>query len=474
MLNLNLGGALRSQSPEPSVGFKLNVKVNHATTLSPEKNSAPGVAKGAATASRSSVDRIFEDLFEDNALGKVNMLSKLSYKVETGEGSDDFANYIKAFALDGAGFKQLSDYDAQGMVTTIAAKYTALSQQIDEGLFADGTKQKMHEELERQLQAGLEDLAQYYGDSASTLFQSLGIEGQKDQLGKSLTDLVLQKKDEMLAFVNSEAGKEYLKQAQLKDEGHNFAFDDVALTKALIYHEAENIHQQELEKEQQASAQAAKQAHGVAKPQDKSANQALGVVDTKSQTESADSFTLQDLKALGKLQSTLSNFVNDDKSKSEEELGYQLGLTKAKGQAILQQAGASSYLSELFNSNFDNFINSKVKDINEHLKDKQKEAADLSVNAEEAYKEFNLNAVMDAFKATTSVYETTGSLNDTVVNGFELVKNSFLQQQQLNGTTMRYKNDSFFSSFYHTDKDNNAYDMGMSTFRRYHNTMSRL
>lgn len=480
MLNLNVGGQILSGKTNSGYGFNLNVKVNqNASLASVQKLPSNLQAQKAAASSRTSVDKIFENLYEENSMGNVNLLSKLSYKVETNGDSDDFANYIRAFALDGSMMKNLSDYDAEGIVTTIAAKYASLSHQIEEGNFSESSKQKMQQELDLQLEAGLKDLADYYGDSASSLFDSLGISSQKNEIGKALTEFVHEKKDEMLAFMKSDEGKEYLKKAQLKDEKNNFLFDDVALTKALVYHAAEQKDEQEKLKEAQAQEQAklkaANAADGTATTKESSTVLNLKKADANTEAQNTNaSFTLNDLNSLGKLQSTLSSFVTEDKSKSEEELGYQLSLTMIKGQEILKQNGASDYLSNLFTKNFENFVDGKVKDINEYLKDKQKDAEEFSTSNPEAYKEFDTKVVLNAFKATTSVYELTGNAKDAMVNGFDLVKNSFEQNQQLNGSVIRYQNDNFFSNFFHTNKDQDAYNMGMSTFRRYYNELGRI
>lgn len=474
MLNLNVGGHPLSSQNNSTYGFNLNVKVNKSANLSSVQE-LPGnlQAQKGQLGSRGSIDKIFENLYEENSMSDVNLLSKLSYKVETNGESEDFGNYIRAFALDGGMMKNLSDYDAEGIVTTIAAKYASLSHQIEEGNFSSDSKQKMQEELDRQLQSGLSDLADYYGDSAATLFDSLGMSGQKNEIGKALTDFVHQKKDEMLTFMKSDEGKQYLQKAQLKAEDKNFLFDDVALTKALVYHAAEQKDEQEKIKEEQEAQKLkenaqAQEADGT-KPTIK-----LNKAQEPSKSETNNSFTLNDLNSLGKLQSTLSSFVNEDKSKSEEELGYQLGLTKIKGQEVLNKSGASDHLKELFNSNFDNFVNGKVKDINEHLKEKQKEADEFSTSNPEAYKEFDTKVVLEAFKSTTSVYELTGNAKDAMVNGFDSVKNLFIQNQQNNGSVIRYQNNSFFNSFYNNNKDQEAYDMGMSTFRRYYNELGRI
>lgn len=482
MLTLNVGGQIiagKTNSTYPQ-GININFKVNQQANLASVQDLPANLqAQKGSVSTRTSIDKIFDNLYEENAMSNVNLLSKLSYKVETNSESEDFANYIRAFALQGSNLKSLSDYDVEGLVTTIAAKYASLSHQIEKGNFSDSSKQKMQQELDLQLETGLKDLAANYGESAATLFESLGISNQKNEIGNTLIDFVHQKKDEMLSFINSDEGKQYLEKAQLKAEDSNFLFDDVALTKALVYHAAEQKDEQEKLEQEQAQEQAKINSQTAQALNKATSSTAIASKDNtqvngkdESPKTSANGFTLNDLNSLGKLQSNLSNFVNADNSKSEEELGYQLGLTMVKSQEILKENKASDYLTNLFTQNFDNFVEGKVKDINDYLKDKQKDAEEFSNSNPDAYREFDSKVVLSAFQATTSAYYLTGSVNDALVNGFDAVKNIFTQNQQANGSVIRYSTDNFFNSFYQ-NKDQEAYDMGMSTFRRYYNALNR-
>ena len=100
MLNLNVGGQILSGKTNSGYGFNLNVKVNQNASLASVQELPSNLqAQKAAASSRTSVDKIFENLYEDNSMGNVNLLSKLSYKVETNGDSEDFANYILNFVI---------------------------------------------------------------------------------------------------------------------------------------------------------------------------------------------------------------------------------------------------------------------------------------------------------------------------------------------------------------------------------------
>lgn len=465
MINMNIGGQLVSNQGGVK-GMQLNFKLNQPGAAGMQDPQSPLQMRAAQAAARTSLDAEFELIHEENAMSNANLLSKLSYTVETGSESQDFANYIRAFSLDGEGFRSLNDYDVEGIVNTVAARYTALSEQISSGKFSDETKAKMQEELDRQLEAGLKDLGADFGTAAQGLFESLGMSNGGKDAGNALVEFVKQKKDEFLNFLSTSEGKEYLKQAQAESPDVKLNSDDNALAKVLLRHEAQ-VRLDKKKTEEENALAAAKEAEKTGKlPEKKDIEEA----DKKGST----TFSMADLKSLGKLQSALSSFVNDDTSITEEQLGYQMGLTYVKAQEVLKNNGASSYMTELFDKNFENFVDSKVKSFNEVLKAKQEEAEELSGTSAEAYKEFSTKNVMDAFNATRGVYNATGNASDAVVNGFEIVKESFLANQASNANTIRYKNDSFFSSFYNGDKDNQAYDMGLSTFRRYHNNINRV
>lgn len=472
MLNLNIAGA--SSTAAPSSGIKFNFAINRSAQNAEASATSPSakLANLAAKNTSSAVDRKFDALYEENAYSDFEMIKYLGSQNE-GE-KDVFANYILSFAMNESGEnKSLSEFDVEGIVNTIGAKYASLAYEIENGDYPN--KDELLAELDKQYEKGVEELSKYYSESAGTLFNALGTQGEIKNLGSTLTDLINEQKDKYLEFVKSDEGKAYIKKAQDGDSENNLLKSDIALTKVLLTHEAEQRVAEEKDAEEKAKLEAINAAKQSVLGQSIEAKQVANDKGDGNEVKDAapKTFTLADLQSLGKLQSTLSSFLTEDANVTEEEVGYQLGLTYAKAQEVMTQGGASSYLTSLFNDNFDNFVDNKVKSLNASLKEKQEKADELSNTSADAYKELSTSTILDIFNATKNVYETTGSADEAVISGYELANKSFQLNVQNNGSVQRYKNDTFFSSFYNTDKTNNAYDMGMSNYRRYTNIMHR-
>lgn len=445
----------------------LNINVKHDVNAANSSTSA-----AAISASRSSsVEDMFESLVDTNGVSNIQLLDKLGGK----EDLKAFQNYIERFSINDSGqLKSLSEYNVKGMVNTIAAKYTSLSYQIENGNYSDAEKAEMQKRLDEQLGDGLDTLAERFGSSASELFANLGLgDSQKKTAGQSLVELVKQYKDEFTAFMDSDEGKEFIETA-LK-ENPDLLTDDVALTEAILYNKAERLVEDEKAKAKEAEVQAAKDAAKTAAGQDVTQS-TIKTEDEEGEGTAVKSnlFTLEDLSSLGELQSSFNTFLNDNLNKSEEEIGYQLGLTYVKGQEILKEHGASELLTKMYTSNFDNFIESKLKSINTRLEDKQESAEETSSNADpNSYKSLDTALIKQTYNSVVNYYNATGSAMDAMISGFEDAKNSFLNNQA-NSSAVRYTVGSkFFDNFYTTQKgsgkSNSAdmYSIGMSYYKRY-------
>lgn len=439
--------------------IKQDVNINSTSTSSDKSLKITQQLRSSAQGSKASIDREFENLYETNVLSNNSILKSL----KNDEDSSLFQEYIAAFAYDDSGnAKDLSNYEIEGVINTIGATYAALTYQIENGNYSNKDKETMLSSLERQFEQGVADLTDSFGASASSLFSSLGVDAETKNVAQSLTDLITEQKDHYLEFINSDEGKKYIAEAQnssniaanaaASSDGSasvNLLTDDGALTQAILRHEAES----RVEAKEDATA-AAKETEAKADETTKVAN--------------ANAFTLDDLEVLGELQSSLTTFFNQNGNKSEEEIGYQLGLTYIKAQEIMTQGNASSHLSSLFNSNFDNFVDSSIDAINKSLKQKQAKADEFENTNENAYKSLDESTIQNIYNQTISAYQNTGSTTDAVINGFEMANSSFIQNQALNSSTIRYSvGDGFFDNFYHSDKNRNGYSNGMSTFRRY-------
>ena len=312
--------------------------------------------------------------------------------------------------------------------------------------------------------------------------------------------------------------------------------------------------------------------------------------------------SLTDLQLLGKIPSILNMFANEDYNKSEEELGYQLGLTYIKCQELLEQEGASPILQELLEQQFVYLVHERITAVNARLQQQQNiqdahhlarhiasnishyaatatsayatpahsayaatvsnnhsdyaaappvhepqtnapqdnaisapspnsatysqphsdglafhavssialaphapkgidpnalapnglasegvsAAADMSTNTlpprmssssfsampaqtSNAYPQLEIESVEQAYKQTVAVYQDTGSVEESVLTGFDKVKELFMQNQYQHPTAKRYQTyPNFFSTFYQSHKDSaNPYSSGYSSYRRY-------
>lgn len=440
----------------------LNIKVKQPGAEQANASSAASVARSSNSIS---VRQKYESIVDTNGVSNITLLDKLGKQEDTLV----FQNYIERFSINDQGqLKSLDEYNVEGMVNTIAAKYTSLSYQIENGDYSDDEKAMMQKRLDDQLEEGLETLSERFGGSASELFNNLGLgDAEKKRVGQSLTELVKQYKDEFTSFIKSDEGKAFLDKALA--ENPDLMTDDVALTDAILYNKAERLVEEEKTKVKEAEAQAAKDAAKAA------AGKAVTDVIQKDEEQEEDSavktnlFSLNDLKSLGDLQSSFSTFLNDNLNKSEEEIGYQLGLTYVKGLETLKENGASELLTDMFTSNFDNFVDSKLKSFNDRLEEKQESASETSSSADpSSYSRLNESVVKQNFNNVVSYYNATGSAMDAMISGFESAQASFLNNQT-NSTAVRYQVGSkFFDNFYTAEKSTaNTYSIGMSYYKRY-------
>lgn len=451
--------------------LNINVKHDVSTTTSPTSAAA---SQGKTTSSR--VEKMYEELVDTNGLSNKSLLEGLGQE----EDNKVFQGYIERFTLNDSGeLKSMSEYNVKGMVNTIAAKYAALSKQIEDGNYSDAEKAEMQKRLDTQLEDGLKTLSERFVGSGVDLFNALDM-GKGDQVTvkESLVELVKQYKDEFNAFLDSDEGKAFLEQAQKDNPDVDLLTDDVALTNALLYNKAERLVAEEKAKEEEAKVQASKDAVKTANGQD--------VTKTADDEESEETskvgkqlFTLEDLSSFGELQTNLSTFLNSNVNKSEEEIGYQLGLTYVKAQEIMKEYGASEFLTKTFNSGFDTFVENTIKTFNDTLDEKQETAEETSSNADpNSYKRLDESVINSTFNSVVSYYNATGSAMDAMVSGFEFAQNSFLNNQANNPSTVRYNVGSqFFDNFYTTPKgsgkgnSSDMYSIGISYYKRYTTAM---
>lgn len=446
---------------------KLNINTSVFTAAASQAKSPLAIKSQAATATANSnsVDRKLDELFADNSLSNTALLKYMT----TGQDPDAFSKFITAYTRDSSGYQaQLSDYDVEGIVNTIGAKFAALTHEIENGDFSDQDKQELLDSLQKQLEEGMDVLADSFGNAADSLFSNLGLKSHNKTAGQALADFVTEKKDYYLDFIKSSEGKQYIADAAKNNPDLQLATNDVDLTEVILRHEAEK----QIAAEKAAADKDTKDIKdqnlsGLTKPADQ---------EEEDNKVGSGKFTLEDLQMLSKLQSNFTSFWTDDANKTEEQFGYQMGLTYIKAQEIMKENGASNYLTSLFNNNFDNYIETKVDTLNSQLKDKQKTAEETTENvSNEAYKELDSSKIMQAFNMTKAAYNNSGSAADSIVDGFESVSILFNQSKNENPNTIRYSaGNNFFNNFYSSGKDDNGYNLGMSTFHRYNYIMNRM
>lgn len=475
MISLNLFSLTHQTSSSGSTAAKSSLKINvkrDDVSAATETNSKTNASVSSLS---SRVQDMYDKISDTNGVSNIQLLDKLGGK----EDLKVFQNYIERFSINDSGqLKSLSEYDVEGMVNTIAAKYASLSYQIENGEYSTAEKQEMQKRLDQQLEDGLETLGERFSGSASDLFSNLGLgESEQKRVSQSLTEYVKQYKDEFTEFLNSDEGEEFLKQAQA--DNPELLTDDVALTEAVLYNKAERLVEEEKAKEQDAKVQAAKDAAKAANGQDVTTTQKTDEEDEDTSSVQRNLFTLEDLSCLGDLQTSFNTFLNENLNKSEEEIGYQVGLTYVKGQEILKESGASEFMTKLYNSNFDNFLESKIKSLNSRLEDKQAAAEETSSSANaNSYKRLDESVIKQTFNSVVNYYNTTGSALDAMVSGFEFAQSSFQTNQANNSSVIRYQvGSNFFNNFYNAQKGSgkggsaDMYSIGMSYYKRYTTAM---
>lgn len=475
-----------------NLGLHLNPKINNSVhtaeaassvsslSLQNQENSAVKRIENPASAST-----IYEELYNNNRLIDINFLNSITKNIQSGQEDTSFADYIRAYSMDNSGNdKALSDMNVEGMVNTIGAMYASLSYQIENGNYSSQEKQKMQESLDSQLEAGIKDLADNFGQKADKLFSALGLDSETQNVTQSLTDLINNYKDKYKDFLNSEEGQDFIKNAQeqamakgTEKDAEKLMQSGVALAQALLKNEAE-VRLKDEENFQEELLKAQKTANKTGNLSEVNKLQEAKAASIKKLEGSTDNngFTLSDLSTIGKLQKDLNSFLNKDSDKSEEEIGYQLGLIYIKAQEDLTKGGASSRLTEMFNNNFDHFIDSTVNDINKTLEAKQDKADEFSNNtnpSSTAYNSLNVTTIMESFNNTVGVYNNTGNTTESVIQGFELAKNSYKANQNVNAAIRYTVGNNFFETFYNNNqKVNGNYNQGISNFRLYTNTFA--
>lgn len=457
----------------------LNITVKDDVFTNSTKASADTASAAKTKTISSRVEDMYEELYAESRNSEISILETLGKE----EDLKPFQGFIESYSLSDTGeLKSLSEYDVKGMVNTIAAKFASLSKQIEEGNYSDAEKAEMQKRLETQLEDGLKTLSDRFASSGTDLFSALGMaDGDKAKVKDSLTELVKQYTEEYSAFLDSDEGKAFLEQAQTDNPDVDLLTDDVALTKALLLNKAETLVAEEDKKAEEAKTKAAKEAAKTA------GTQPTDVIQKTEEEEEAEEsskvgqqlFTLEDLSSMGELQTTLSTFLNSNVNKSEEEIGYQLGLTYVKAQEILKEKGTSELFTKTFNAGFDKFVESTIKSFNETLDSKQEAAEETSENANpNSYKRLDEATINKTFNSVVSYYNATGSAMDAMISGFEFAKDSFAVSQANNGSTVRYSVGSkFFDNFYTAEKgsgkSNSAdmYSIGMSYYKRYATAM---
>lgn len=458
---------------------KAKSTLNFAVKRDTSTSSATSAANATGSSSHSSrVEDKYEQISEANGVSNMELLKTLGAKDDT----KTFQNYIERFTISDRGdLKTLKEYDVEGIANTIAAKYASLSYQIENGDYSAEEKQTMQKRLDEQLEDGLGTLSERFNLSASDLFTDLGFtESDEKNVAQSLSEIVKQYKDEFTSFLNSDEGKAFLEQAQAENPDTDLMTSDVALTDALLYNKAQRLVDEEKAAEDEAKVQAAKDAAKAANGQ---------AVDSTTKTEEDEEsessslnpnlFTLEDLSSFADLQSTFNTFLKDNLNTSEEEMGYQMGLTYVKSQEILKEYGVSDNLAKKFESGFDDFVESTIKDFNTRLEDKQETAEETSSSADpNSYKKLDESTIKQSMNAVINYYNATGSAMDAMVSGFEFAQSSFMTNQANNSSVVRYQVGSqFFNNFYNAQKGSgkansaDMYSIGMSYYKRYATAM---
>lgn len=401
------------------------------------------VKDNSLTNTTSAVQKEYDSIFAKNGYTNQDLLEKL----ENDTDGTPFADFIASYGSSEFGAKTLKEYNFDGMVQTIAAKYAALSNEIQNGNVAN--KDELQQRLDSQLEQGLSQLSEKLGESASSLLSKLGMDKESANLGQSLTDLIKEQKDKYVEFLNSDEGKKYLEDYAKGNDDIDLENSDTDLTAAILMHEAET---RVKEKQEAQKAQEEEKINPLKKDDEEDSKK-----ETKTDPTVTDTgkFTLQDLQSLASIEDALSSFLKEDNTKTEEEMGYQLGLTYVKAKDKLTANGASAHLTNLFETGFDNFVNDKIKTYNDALKDKQKDVEENHTGDASAYASLDTSKIMSVYQNTVSVYKQTGSLDETLVSGFEFAKDSFTQSKQSSNATRYTADNNFFNSFYASDKHNN-------------------
>lgn len=216
------------------VGSRTNTQATTASASDTKEQKQMLQQKGIKV-SKEAVDHEFNSLFAPNSFTNLNILSSLTNDEGKEPNSSIFKDFVRCYTEGEEGDKSLGEYDIEGIIHTVGARYAALRYEIYNGDFKD--QDALVANIRSQFHEGVNFLSEKFAAGASQLFTKLGATEELENVAKSVQDIANFQKTQYVIFTNSHVGEAYLDKLT-RSEGFNFLTSDMDLTTAILRHEA--------------------------------------------------------------------------------------------------------------------------------------------------------------------------------------------------------------------------------------------
>lgn len=438
----------------------LNINVDYTSKSSYAANRTNKTATTSSVSSQATTDSVNSKNVNNLDNTSLSNLAKKLNTVKVGlkVGANLFSNLIQSYSLnlDGS-VKDLKDFDVKQMVEDISTGYLYLTNSIkNDKTLSDSEKQNQLASLELQLNEGISEFSDNFAIQADSFLQKFGISNSGSEIIDSIYSAV---QDQITTYSNiiNPDNSDLISQIASENNLDITNFDD--------FNQALNLCIESFNEEQQEEQTS----------QDNQNSNATVKTDELSNSQESQLYNLNDLQALSTIAKNLGQVPKPNLNSSEEQIAFTYAMENLIINQVMDNGNVSEDLNKQINAGFKNYMNDGIKQQNTLLQNKQKTVEEYSSSNVNHYSNLNTSTINSIYTTIVNNSANTGNNSNGIENmieGFEIAKQSFMQNQSSKSNLVRYSiGADFFNNFY--QNNNSSYNV-RSSFKIYANLLMEI
>lgn len=438
----------------------LNINVDYTSKSSYAANRTNKTATTSSVSSQATTDSVNSKNVNNLDNTSLSNLAKKLNTVKVGlkVGANLFSNLIQSYSLnlDGS-VKDLKDFDVKQMVEDISTGYLYLTNSIkNDKTLSDSEKQNQLASLELQLNEGISEFSDNFAIQADSFLQKFGISNSGSEIIDSIYSAVQDQITNYSNIINPD-NSDLISQIASEHNLDITNFDD--------FNQALNLCVESFNEEQQDEQTS----------QDNQNSNATANTDELSNSQESQLYNLNDLQALSTIAKNLGQVPKPNLNSSEEQIAFTYAMENLIINQVMDNGNVSEDLNKQINAGFKNYMNDGIKQQNTLLQNKQKTVEEYSSSNVNHYSNLNTSTINSIYTTIVNNSASTGNNSNGIENmieGFEIAKQSFMQNQSSKSNLVRYSiGADFFNNFY--QNNNSSYNI-RSSFKIYANLLMEI